>query len=341
MEQAYDPAGNCASPMSERISSEEGDPNTIGSRGSVEPEVAPDSENPLSTPDGNVMEVGKVGSQSSHIPICLPFDLTSIRTQLIHSTTLSNSGSGKTTVDGRHMEQAAVGQGDATVAEAVLTRTIGKEDFSQMDLVGQFNMGFILVRRRKSTAEDDMFIIDQHAADEKFNFETLTRTTRLQSQKLVVPRNVHLSPAEELVAVEHKAALSAHGFSVRFDQDAPPGLRIALEAIPMSQAVALGVDDLEELLNRLSDERPQGKQASIIRCSKVRGLLASRACRRSVMIGTALSRHKMRGIVDNLGTLDQPWNCPHGRPTMRHLCTLNQTIPSRNDEIAWQTLYQN
>ena len=55
-------------------------------------------------------------------------------------------------------------------------------------------------------------------------------------------------------------------------------------------------------------------------------MFASRACRSAVMIGTALRSHEMRSIVDNLTDLYQPWNCPHGRPTMRHLFSLSSTL---------------
>jgi len=49
-----------------------------------------------------------------------------------------------------------------------------------MEVVGQFNLGFIIARLNQ-----DLFIVDQHAADEKHNFETLQRTTRLKPQNLV------------------------------------------------------------------------------------------------------------------------------------------------------------
>ena len=48
-----------------------------------------------------------------------------------------------------------------------------------------------------------------------------------------------------------------------------------------------------------------------------------RACRSAVMIGTALEPAKMRTLVSQLARLDQPWNCPHGRPTLRHLVSLD------------------
>lgn len=50
-----------------------------------------------------------------------------------------------------------------------------------MKIVGQFNLGFIVTK-----LENDLFIVDQHASDEKYNFETLQQTTTLNSQKLVM-----------------------------------------------------------------------------------------------------------------------------------------------------------
>jgi hypothetical protein len=83
---------------------------------------------------------------------------------------------------------------DDSKAADVLSRVIDKEDFGKMEVIGQFNKGFIIARRcetcngsmlaRSGQRMDDLFIIDQHAADEKYNFETLQLTTYIQSQKL-------------------------------------------------------------------------------------------------------------------------------------------------------------
>ena len=80
---------------------------------------------------------------------------------------------------------------DNESATCALARVIEKADFANMDIIGQFNLGFIVVRRQKTTCDegergqmDDLFIVDQHASDEKYNFETLQQTTRIQSQKL-------------------------------------------------------------------------------------------------------------------------------------------------------------
>lgn len=73
--------------------------------------------------------------------------------------------------------------------------------------------------------------------------------------------------------------------------------------------------------------RPDGAQMggeAVPRPSKVRAMFAMRACRGSIMVGKALSHAQMAQIVARLADLDSPWNCPHGRPTMRHLFALQR-----------------
>lgn len=64
--------------------------------------------------------------------------------------------------------------------EEELSREISKDSFKRMTIIGQFNLGFIITK-----LDDDLFIIDQHATDEIYNFETLQKNTELTSQKLV------------------------------------------------------------------------------------------------------------------------------------------------------------
>lgn len=240
---------------------------------------------------------------------------------------------------------AGIDNQDAKEAEGALERVINKTDFEKMEILGQFNLGFIVTRRRVYPAGpdappvmDDLFIIDQHASDEKYNFETLQQTTRIRSQRLIHPRTLELAAPDELVAAQHQdTTLRANGFEVDIDPDLPAGSRVRLVAQPVSGKTVFGARDLEELLHELreSGAEPEvvpvegsdntqrvGTTRKVIRCPRMRAMFASRACRRSVMIGTALTRRQMRGIVSNMGGLEQPWNCPHGRPTMRHLACL-------------------
>ena len=70
---------------------------------------------------------------------------------------------------------ADTGGDDGAAAEGELERVFRKSDFACMRIHGQFNLGFILA----SVGGADLFIVDQHAADEKFNFERLRDTTVL------------------------------------------------------------------------------------------------------------------------------------------------------------------
>ena len=77
----------------------------------------------------------------------------------------------------------------AEKAEERLSLTVSKEDFARMRIVGQFNLGFIIaVRERRGEGEgedvEDVFIIDQHASDEKHNFERLQAEIVMQVQTL-------------------------------------------------------------------------------------------------------------------------------------------------------------
>lgn len=83
-----------------------------------------------------------------------------------------------------HASAAGIKTRDAAAAEQALSRTINKSDFADMEVLGQFNRGFIIARLRRKTS-DDLYIIDQHASDEKYNFETLQETTVIKAQTLI------------------------------------------------------------------------------------------------------------------------------------------------------------
>jgi DNA mismatch repair protein PMS2 len=99
-------------------------------------------------------------------------------------------------------------------ASSTLSRIISKSDFEHMTILGQFNLGFILTRLR-----DDLWIVDQHAADEKYNFEDLQRNTQIRSQRLVRPMKLELSRMDEEVAREHEDVLRQNGFELEWDEE--------------------------------------------------------------------------------------------------------------------------
>lgn len=215
--------------------------------------------------------------------------------------------------------------------EERLSLTVTKADFNEMRIIGQFNLGFIIAVRppTPTSPTSDLFIIDQHASDEKYNFERLSATTTLVPQKLVHPHPLELTAVEKEIIRENKHSLTANGFVV--DLETVDGKeadhRAQLVSLPMSKEVTFTPTDLEELLALILENPPSSSTSTsrhIPRPSKVRKLLASRACRSSVMIGKTLQPPRMREIVRHMGSMDKPWSCPHGRPTMRHLFGLEK-----------------
>ena len=167
--------------------------------------------------------------------------------------------------------------------------------------------------------DGDLFIIDQHAADEKFRFETLQKTTEIHTQRLIAPLPLQLTASDELLVIDHMHVFKANGFHIGVEPSAPPTQRLKLLALPFSKLTVFGASDVHELVTLLS-EAP-GTHATL---PKLRAMFAMRACRSAVMIGTHLDKPQMRKYVRNLSSLEQPWNCPHGRPTLRHLVDLKQ-----------------
>jgi DNA mismatch repair protein PMS2 len=219
---------------------------------------------------------------------------------------------------------------DSTQAETKLSLTVTKADFKRMRIVGQFNLGFVLAIRPPShdQDQDELFIIDQHAADEKYNYERFSRTISLQSQRLVQPKLLDLTAVEQEVVLNHSDALKANGFEIEVtstdsDDMAESTTRTCrLLTLPTSHTTTFDLSDLSELLYLLSDTPTS---SSIIpRPKKVQRMLAMRACRSSIMVGKVLTLKQMEQVVSHMGGMEKPWNCPHGRPTMRHLVGLGE-----------------
>ncbi|CAG7823721.1 unnamed protein product [Allacma fusca] len=212
--------------------------------------------------------------------------------------------------------RARIAHEDNEAAEEELKRQLNKEMFQEMRVIGQFNLGFIITKHGS-----DIFIVDQHATDEKFNFEDLEKNLVLQSHRLICPVDLQLPAVSESVLTDNLPVFRKNGFDFNINVEASS--RIQMTKIPFSKSVLFGKEDVEELIFLLED----APERAFYRPSRIRDMLASRACRKSVMIGDHLSPKEMKRLVYHMSHMDQPWNCPHGRPTIRHLLNLNM-IPT-------------
>ncbi|XP_014665866.1 PREDICTED: mismatch repair endonuclease PMS2-like [Priapulus caudatus] len=209
--------------------------------------------------------------------------------------------------------RARIAPSENKAAVEELRKTLNKDSFANMQIIGQFNLGFVI-----ASLGTELFIVDQHATDEKYNFEQLSKHTIIRSQKLIKPQDLELTVASECILEENLTVFNKNGFEFVKDETAVSGRGYKLSATPVSGYWTFGKEDVDELIFMLSDA-----PGVMCRPTRVSHMFASRACRKSIMIGTALSHSEMKKLVSHMGDMKQPWNCPHGRPTLRHLISLH------------------
>jgi DNA mismatch repair protein MutL len=155
---------------------------------------------------------------------------------------------------------------------------------------------------------DAIFVIDQHAAHERILYEKALAAfdrERLVSQKLLFPVNIELDPGSYHTAEEALDELNSLGFEI-----SPFGARsFAIHAAP---AVVSGANP-ESLLRSMIDDL-EGFQSGGEKTHKK--LAQSFACRAAVKSGDRLSEQEMSGLVSDLFRCENPYVCPHGRPTL-------------------------
>ncbi|CAF1271135.1 unnamed protein product [Rotaria sordida] len=212
-------------------------------------------------------------------------------------------------------------------AEDELRRQIDKTDFERMHIIGQFNRGFILVTLVDHSSQ--LFIVDQHAADEIYNFHRLYEQTTVSRQPLLHPKSIPLDPSRQVLLQQHLDLFNRLGFDIEIDENETRIDRrcrvLSYPTVSGAQSCVFGIDEIDEILSHLNDTSQKTcQEEQHYESSRLRKVFASKACRMSIMIGTDLTRKQMINVVRHLGQLAKPWNCPHGRPTIRHVSNLSE-----------------
>ena len=156
---------------------------------------------------------------------------------------------------------------------------------------------------------DKLFIVDQHAAHEKVKYERLMKHYHekdIVTQTLNPPIVVTLSAKEEATFLSCKDVFAGLGFEI----EDFGGREYALRGVPVDlygqEEKALFLSVLDEM-----SEGPLHKDLTV-----VEEKLATMACKSAVKGNHSFSFAEMEALIDELLTLDNPYNCPHGRPTI-------------------------
>lgn len=156
---------------------------------------------------------------------------------------------------------------------------------------------------------EKLYIIDQHAAHEKVLYERLMKDLRnrtFQSQMLSPPIVLNLSMQEEELFLKYRSCFTEMGFEIEeFGEKA-----YAVRAVPANLPGVARREILMELLDSLSDITGSGNSESLM--DKV----ASMSCKAAVKGNHQMSAMEAKALIDELLSLENPYNCPHGRPTI-------------------------
>ncbi|OQS55038.1 PMS1 [Ecytonucleospora hepatopenaei] len=187
--------------------------------------------------------------------------------------------------------------------EKVRNIVVEKEDFKTFKIIGQFNLGFILCILNKE-GKNYLVLVDQHAADEISNYEKIMAKFDVNKQTLLLPKKLNFNALEMDLIEEMKSVFHKNGFSFKRNKN-----EMFLTGVPDFKNVCFTENDFYNLFNKIKDN-----EIDLV-CDKYKHIMASKACRSSIMVGTQLNQTTMEKIVQTLSDLNLPWYCPHGRPT--------------------------
>lgn len=157
--------------------------------------------------------------------------------------------------------------------------------------------------------DDRLYIIDQHAAHEKVLYEHTMKKLKektMTSQQISPPIIVSLSPNEIEIYEKYKDAYKELGYEI----DSFGGKDYSISAVPANM---YSIDPKELFLSSLNDlEFSNDKVTNDILLIRV----ATMSCKAAIKGNTEISEEEARALIEELFTLDNPFHCPHGRPTM-------------------------
>src|SRR6266567_3125928 len=176
---------------------------------------------------------------------------------------------------------------------------------SSLKPLGQLRESFIL-----AVNYDGLWIIDQHVAHERVLFEKVLRERtrqQVESQRLLMPIVIELTPAQQAVFTEISEELQKNGFEAE-----PFGARsIAVKIAP----AGVEASEVEHMLHELLDQFSREDQA--LNLDQIRGrIAASIACHAAIKVNMPLEQNKMEWLLRELAKTDCPMTCPHGRPVV-------------------------
>lgn len=183
-------------------------------------------------------------------------------------------------------------------------KLLSKTSRSKHRIIGQLFNTYWLVE-----FQDKLFIIDQHAAHEKILYEKIMHSLKMKeftSQFMNPPLVISLTTKEEELLHKYQKYFKEIGFEI----EEFGGKEYAIRAVPDNLFGIAKKEIFIEMLDSLSEEiKTENRQVVLEK-------IASMSCKAAVKGNHRLSEQEANSLIDQLLELDNPYNCPHGRPTI-------------------------
>ena len=168
--------------------------------------------------------------------------------------------------------------------------------------------GVVLLTYIVAENEDGMYLIDQHAAAERINYEKVLKEMNENKNPvdLLIPIKIELRPDEYLLAKDRFQILKDQGLEI----EEFGGNTIIIRSHPSW----IPEDKSEDIIRRIVDMIIEKGTFDLDKF--IWRMAATTACRMSVMANTYISKEEEEWILENIRYCENPFTCPHGRPTI-------------------------
>ena len=178
---------------------------------------------------------------------------------------------------------------------------VEEEREDNVEVIGEVFSTYILCR-----TDEELIVIDKHAAHERLLYERLKKNTKRSKQMLLVPATVKLSASEKAAVIEDIALLEEQGFEI--DDFGTQG--VIVRAIPMY----ITSEDPAQLVSEIAYNLANGNKAEI--SEKLDWIFHSVACRSAIKAGDKAEITRLTQLVKDIRAERIPLYCPHGRPVI-------------------------
>lgn len=190
-----------------------------------------------------------------------------------------------------------------------LSFEVNNNNFSSLIYLGQFNKTYLLFEK-----DQDLYLIDQHAAMERCMYEKITYSfanPSIKTYELLIPLKIDLSVAELPLVIENQDKLKELG--ITFEQFG--GTTILIRELPSWIPNKLTTEFVNDIINHLINNRSVNKNIMLDSLAK------KLSCKKSIKANTYILKEEVENLLKDLDNCKMPYTCPHGRPTLVKIST--------------------